>query len=114
LNLLAFDRDIAAAALRSGPEASNTMERFLRRSCVASLANGVEPTAGITANKHRARELGVPFEGDTGAANAITDVPGVLVGHETIVDGTGANAVRTGVTAVLPRGHRDSTCFAGM
>ena len=81
---------------------------------MASLANGVEPTAGMTAKKHRARELGVPFEGDTGAANAITDVPGVLVGHETIVDGTGANAVRTGVTAVLPRGHRDSTCFAGM
>ena len=92
------------------------MERFLRKSCVASLAAAPMPAGGATAQqaKKRARQLGVPFEGLPGPANAITDVPGVLVGHATLTDGAGGNAVRTGVTAVLPRGHRDSTCFAGI
>jgi D-aminopeptidase len=57
----------------------------------------------------RARDLGVPFSGTPGPLNAITDVEGVTVGHETIIrDLDGDRAVRTGVTAVLPRG-RDST-----
>jgi D-aminopeptidase len=68
----------------------------------------------------RARDLGVPFEGAPGAGNAITDVAGVTVGHATIISGEGAltvgqGPVRTGVTAVLPRG-RDSMArpsFAG-
>jgi L-aminopeptidase/D-esterase-like protein len=68
----------------------------------------------------RARDLGVPFEGTPGPANAITDVGGVTVGHSTIVSGegklvVGQGPVRTGVTAVLPRG-RDSMArpsFAG-
>jgi len=68
----------------------------------------------------RARDLGVPFEGTPGAGNAITDVSGVTVGHSTIVSGegklvVGQGPVRTGVTAVLPRG-RDSMArpsFAG-
>lgn len=60
----------------------------------------------------RARDLGVPFEGVPGPLNAITDVAGVTVGHSTIVSGdgplrVGQGPVRTGVTAVLPRG-RDS------
>ena len=56
----------------------------------------------------RARDLGVPFEGTPGPLNAITDVTGVAVGHETIRRDLGDNrAVRTGVTAILPRG-RDS------
>jgi D-aminopeptidase len=60
----------------------------------------------------RARDLGVPFEGAPGPLNAITDVAGVTVGHATIVSGegqlrVGQGPVRTGVTAVLPRG-RDS------
>jgi D-aminopeptidase len=71
-------------------------------------------------NKSRARSLGVPFEGTPGALNAITDVKGVEVGHSTIISGEGAlkvgtGPVRTGVTAVLPRG-KDSTgdpVFAG-
>ncbi|MFT5113369.1 MAG: D-aminopeptidase [Parasphingorhabdus sp.] len=55
----------------------------------------------------RARDLGIPFTGQPGAANAITDVPGVRVGYQTIVDDlaadvTGPVAVRTGVTAILP------------
>lgn len=68
----------------------------------------------------RARDLGVPFEGVPGRENAITDVAGVTVGHATIISGEGAlkvgqGPVRTGVTAVLPRG-RDSMAkpsFAG-
>jgi D-aminopeptidase len=51
----------------------------------------------------RARDLGIPFEGTPGTHNAITDVPGVLVGHTTLIRGRGPSAVRTGVTAILPR-----------
>jgi L-aminopeptidase/D-esterase-like protein len=69
--------------------------------------------------KPRARDLGVPFEGVPGPFNAITDVRGVEVGHTTIVSGegklkVGAGPVRTGVTAVLPRGRGSmDPVFAG-
>ena len=53
----------------------------------------------------RARRLGVPFEGTPGPLNAITDVPGVAVGNRTLISGT---SVRTGVTAVWPRGKASS------
>ena len=61
------------------------------------------------AAKPRARDLGVPFLGEPGPLNAITDVAGVEVGHVTLVSGSGklvagAGPVRTGVTAILPRG----------
>ena len=55
--------------------------------------------------KPRARDLGVPFEGAAGPLNAIVDVPGVEVGHKTLI--TGEN-VRTGVTAVWPRGKKSN------
>src|SRR3954466_7423048 len=60
--------------------------------------------------KPRARDLGIPFDGTPGALNAITDVPGIEVGHTTLVSGdgplkVGVGPVRTGVTAVLPRGR---------
>src|SRR6266404_9874086 len=55
--------------------------------------------------KPRARNLGVPFEGTVGPLNAIVDVPGVEVGHKTLIFG---DAVRTGVTAVWPRGKQSS------
>ncbi len=56
----------------------------------------------------RARELGVPFDGEPGPLNAITDVVGVTVGQVTLIeDLEGGKKVRTGVTAILPRG-RDS------
>jgi len=62
----------------------------------------------------RARDLGIPFDfGSPGRLNAITDVAGVEVGHVTLIEG---DAVRTGVTAVLPRGKGDaaaSQCFGG-
>jgi L-aminopeptidase/D-esterase-like protein len=59
--------------------------------------------------KPRARDLGIPFDGTPGPLNAITDVNGVLVGHTTLISGDGKleigkGPVRTGVTAVLPRG----------
>lgn len=49
----------------------------------------------------RARDLGIPFDGQPGAFNAITDVEGVLVGQRTLISGHGSRAVRTGVTVVL-------------
>ncbi|HYO77374.1 MAG TPA: P1 family peptidase, partial [Thermoanaerobaculia bacterium] len=57
----------------------------------------------------RARALGVPFNGTPGPLNAITDVAGVEVGHVTLNSGNGKlvrgkGPVRTGVTAIMPRG----------
>lgn len=67
----------------------------------------------------RARDLGVPFDGTPGPLNAITDVKGVEVGQTTLISGSGplkvgVGPIRTGVTAILPRGHnfKDSV-FAG-
>src|SRR5690349_1261204 len=54
-----------------------------------------------SAAQQRARDLGVPFEGTPGPLNAITDVPGIEAGHRTLIQG---DSVRTGVTAVWPRG----------
>jgi len=66
----------------------------------------------------RARDLGIPFYGTPGPLNAITDVPGVHVGHTTLISGkgkleVGKGPVRTGVTAVLPRGKKYDPVFAG-
>jgi D-aminopeptidase len=60
----------------------------------------------------RARALGIPFLGNPGSANAITDVPGVEVGYLTRIEGQN---VRTGVTAILPRGKSNVgiACAAG-
>jgi L-aminopeptidase/D-esterase-like protein len=70
--------------------------------------------------KPRARDLGVPFDGMPGPLNAITDVAGVTVGHTTLISGEGKleigkGPVRTGVTAVFPRGKDldDTGVFAG-
>lgn len=66
----------------------------------------------------RARDLGIPFEGEPGRLNAITDVAGVEVGQVTLFSGdgplvVGQGPVRTGVTAILPRGRRYDPAFAG-
>ena len=58
----------------------------------------------------RARDLGVPFDGTPGKLNSITDVPGVEIGYATLISGegkleVGKGPVRTGVTAIIPRGH---------
>ena len=72
------------------------------------LTASLAPATGAPeAHRPRARDLGIPFDGEPGPLDAITDVPGVLVGHATVVAGEGAHAARTGVTAVLPnRGIR--------
>jgi L-aminopeptidase/D-esterase-like protein len=70
-------------------------------------------------SKPRARDLGIPFDGAPGPLNAITDVTGVTVGHTTLISGQGKlkvgfGPVRTGVTAVLPRGNDSADpVFAG-
>ncbi len=68
----------------------------------------------------RARDLGIPFEGECGKYNSITDVDGVEVGFSTIILGepsedTTMNTefARTGVTCILPRGKKRSALFAG-
>jgi D-aminopeptidase len=75
------------------------IRRLLAFALLATQAQAVEP---------RARDLGVPFDGQPGPLNAITDVAGVTVGQVTLIeDLANGSKVRTGVTAVLPRG-RDS------
>src|SRR5215217_2104684 len=88
---------------------------------IAFVATAVLITAIAAAQpaKPRARDLGVPFEGTPGPLNAITDVRGVEVGHTTLISGrgqleVGKGPVRTGVTAVLPRGRSlDDPVLAG-
>ena len=78
------------------------------------------PLAGrAAAQKPRARDLGIPFDGEPGPLNAITDVAGVEVGHTTLISGhgrlvVGKGPVRTGATALFPRGKagRDSVFAA--
>src|SRR5262245_36433190 len=78
---------------------------------LAFLANGQQ--------KPRARDLGIPFDGTPGPLNAITDVAGIEVGFTTLISGEGAlkvgvGPVRTGVTAILPRGKASKDqVFAG-
>lgn len=76
-------------------------------------------TTGIFSfgQKPRARDIGIPFDGVTGKNNAITDVSGVEVGYSTIISGQGKNIlgkgpVRTGVTAILPRGRNNNPVYA--
>jgi D-aminopeptidase len=74
---------------------------------MSTLAGAAEP---------RARDLGIPFEGTPGPLNAITDVAGVTVGQVTLIqDLTDGRKVRTGVTAILPRGRAtlDVPVFGG-
>src|SRR5579884_1554682 len=76
-------------------------------------------TLASAQTKPRARDLGVPFDGTPGPFNAITDVKGVEVGHTTLISGegplkVGVGPVRTGVTAILPRGKNSTdSVFAG-
>ena len=73
--------------------------------------------SSIAAQKPRARDIGIPFNGTPGKYNAITDVKGIEVGYSTIISGNGKNIrgkgpVRTGVTAILPRGHNNNPVYA--
>ena len=81
---------------------------------LACLSPGVAMDAADRAP--RARDLGIPFDGKPGVLNSITDVAGVTVGHTTLISSAGPeHEVRTGVTAILPRGINslDKPVFAG-
>jgi D-aminopeptidase len=87
---------------------------------LAANTHAQESAQEKTSAKPRARDLGVPFDGTPGPLNAITDVAGVTVGHTTLISGEGKlqigkGPVRTGVTAVLPRGKESMSnpVFAG-
>lgn len=76
------------------------------------------PRHGSEPSIERARDWGIPFGGTPGPLNAITDVPGLTVGQVTLVSGSGRlskgkGPVRTGVTAILPRGKKFDPVFAG-
>jgi L-aminopeptidase/D-esterase-like protein len=95
-----------------GKEQTMTHSNYLR--ALAVLLCSLSTISSVLAQetppaKPRARDLGVPFDGTPGSLNAITDVSGVTVGHTTLISGEGKRdigngPVRTGVTAVLPRG----------
>jgi D-aminopeptidase len=94
--------------------------RFAMLLCASVLGASLLSAQDKTASKPRARDLGVPFDGTPGPFNAITDVAGVAVGHTTIISGegklqVGKGPVRTGVTAILPRGKQtmSNPVFAG-
>ncbi len=76
-------------------------------------------TIAVAETTPRARDLGVPFEGTPGPLNSITDVKGVEVGYRTLISGegklqVGVGPVRTGVTAIFPRGKSTvDPVFAG-
>src|SRR5580700_1977473 len=79
------------------------------------------PPSSTTESKVvRARDLGIPFDGVTGKLNAITDVAGIEVGYTTLISGqgkleVGKVPVRTGVTAIVPRGRgSNDPVYAGV
>lgn len=87
--------------------------------CILVLVTGVVAGTAVAAaqpDRPRARDLGIPFDGTPGPLNAITDVAGVEVGFRTLVEGdgplqVGVGPVRTGVTAILPRGRTYDPVF---
>ena len=92
----------------------NLLERVCWSVVVVTLGCALSTTS--FADGARARALGIPFDGAPGRFNAITDVEGVVVGYSTLIEGEGKHAVRTGVTAVLPRKQAtsDKPVFAGV
>jgi L-aminopeptidase/D-esterase-like protein len=94
--------------------------KFALLLCTSLLITSLPSAQEKPPAKPRARDLGVPFDGTTGPLNAITDVSGVTVGHTTLISGDGKlqigkGPVRTGVTAILPRGTKTmpDPVFAG-
>ena len=95
------------------------MVRLRQLLILAMLSLLVVHQSGLAQNKPRARDLGIPFDGISGPFDAITDVKGVEVGYVTLISGdgklnVGVGPVRTGVTAILPRGKQSKDpVFAG-
>src|ERR1700738_3525394 len=97
----------------------NGLRGFLVLICITSFIASAHAQEKIAA-KPRARDLGVPFDGTPGPLNAVTDVSGITVGHTTLISGEGKlqigkGPVRTGLTAILPRGKdsMSNPVFAG-
>ena len=100
------------------PRLATAIARSAASRITLVVACALAPLPGHAAGAPRARELGIPFPGSPGQHNAITDVAGVLVGHATLVVGqgqlvVGRGPVRTGVTAILPKGRKWEPVFAG-
>ena len=97
------------------PFSGNTLNRT--RPLALAVALGL--LASIGSGPGAGPDMGIPLDGIPGPLDAITDVPGVAVGHVTLIQGegklqVGVGPVRTGVTAVFPRGTADlSDVFAG-
>ncbi len=111
---------LRARTITACPRGRDQLLDSAMRKILAGFGVSVAFTAIVAAQTPtRARDLGVPFEGTPGTLNAITDVPGVTVGHPTLISGEGKlvrgmGPVRTGVTVILPRGKADTApVFAG-
>lgn len=90
---------------------------FRYTNCLLSIVLLLTVVTATAQKPVRARDLGIPFDGNTGTWNAITDVKGIEVGHTTIIKGDGllhkgVGPVRTGVTAILPGGKKFTPVFA--
>jgi D-aminopeptidase len=88
-------------------------DRKTRKTIIGLSAILIAAALTFGQSKPRARDLGIPFDGTPGKYNAITDVAGVEVGLTTLISGSGPlvvgkGPVRTGVTAVLPRGRESA------
>ena len=90
------------------PEKAHMKQKMTFTAALALLITAATSIPGATQTRSRGRDLGIPFPGQTGPANAITDVAGIAVGHVTLIEGEGKlvpgqGPIRTGVTAILPR-----------
>ena len=106
------EKSCSFAAILPTSNQPSTPMKYLKLLCLLLLIQ-----SSIFGQKPRARDIGIPFNGITGKFNAITDVKGVEVGYSTIISGQGKNIrgkgpVRTGVTAILPRGRNNNPVFA--
>src|SRR6266568_488047 len=115
-------RQVLSAAIASRLLPPFTSEVTVTKSAVFLLifvAFFIDPSGARGQTRVRARDLGIPFDGVPGRIDAITDVQGVEVGRTTLISGegklvVGEGPVRTGVTAILPRGKDSSDpVFAG-
>jgi D-aminopeptidase len=93
-----------------------TLNRIRLAGRLALAATRIFRSARAMAAEPRARDLGLPFSGTPGPLNAITDVQGVEIGYTTLIQGegklvVGKGPVRTGVTAILPRGRTQGAVF---
>ena len=93
---------------RRGVQSPRHAKAVTMRLALGLLLAAISAIPATAQTRPRGRDLGIPFNGSTGPMNAITDVPGVAVGHVTLIEGEGKlvpgkGPIRTGVTAILPR-----------